>query len=259
MGRPLNKKFFGDGAGLIACSSDVDASGAEACFIVSQRSNTKYLVQTEATFASNSLVVGTQYIIVTVGSGTWADAGASSEAVGTVFTATATTNGQADGTADAQRVCTLVATAPNPGELRIDVQPENAQTPLTAQIAFTSNGGTGVLETVAIDNPAAHYGYHANGTAVGIDGTVDGTVDFTVANGKIVSIVINSAGTTNTQAESPNPLSQAAAANPPLQFARIINARTVKTIEGNIYLWPIVGSDDGAGPSGRTEADLGEQ
>ena len=66
MGRPLNKKFFGDGATLIACDADVDGTGSEACFIVEQRSNTKYRVQTEAPFASNALVIGVEYIIVTI-------------------------------------------------------------------------------------------------------------------------------------------------------------------------------------------------
>ena len=152
---------------------------------------------------------------------------------------------------------TLVQGAPAAlGEIQVEVTAENAQTPTVAQIAFTSAGGTGALLTVSIDNPAAHYGYHASGTNVGIDGTTDGTVDFTVANGKIVSIVINTAGSGNTESESPNPLSQSAAANPPVQSARIINARQVKTFEGNTYDWPATAPLGTAIVGGLTQADL---
>ena len=49
MGRPLNKKFFGDGAGLIAGSGWFTGEGAaEAVYIVQQKSNLKYLVESEA-------------------------------------------------------------------------------------------------------------------------------------------------------------------------------------------------------------------
>ena len=141
MGRPLNKKFFGDGASpKIRCDAEVDGSGVELCFIVSQRSNSRYLVQTEASFASDALVIGVQYIIVTVGSGTWADAGASSEAIGTVFTATATTNGDSDGTADARAICKLVQGEPLAiGEMQVEISPELFASGAEADIEYSTS------------------------------------------------------------------------------------------------------------------------
>jgi len=258
MGRPLNKKFFGDGAGLIACSADVDGTGAEACFITEQRSNSKYRVQTEASFASTALVIGIEYVILTVSGANYTTVGAADNNVGTVFTATGTTAG-GTGTVDAQRVCLIVDTAPAAGEMRVDVQAENAVTPVPANIAFTSAGGTGALLTVTLDNVA--YGYWSPGTNVALGGVTDGTVNFTVANGYITSVTINTAGSANTQAGSPVALADTGLANPPLQYARIINARQVKTFPaqgGTTYDWPIT-APLGAGPTGMTQANLGSQ
>lgn len=208
MGRPLNKKFFGDGAGKIACTADIGA-GAELCFITEQRSNAKYRVDSEV------------------------------------------------GPSTRTGVCVIVDTAPALNEMRVEVQAENAETPLTANIAFTSSGGTGALLTVSLDNAA--YGYWAAGTNVAIGGTTDGTVDYTVANGRITSVTINTAGSANTQAGSPVALADAAAANPPLEYARIINARQVKTFEGNTFDWPITAPLGTPAPNGLTQADLQTQ
>ena len=49
--------------------------------------------------ASNALTIGSKYEIVTAGTGDWTTAGAADSNPGTIFTATATTNGQSDGTA----------------------------------------------------------------------------------------------------------------------------------------------------------------
>ena len=49
--------------------------------------------------ASDALVIGNEYVIVVAGSGSWQSAGAANNGVGTVFTATATTNGAVDGIA----------------------------------------------------------------------------------------------------------------------------------------------------------------
>lgn len=50
------------------------------------------------TVASNALVVGETYKVITLGTGDYTNAGAAVNNVGVIFTATATTNGQADGT-----------------------------------------------------------------------------------------------------------------------------------------------------------------
>ena len=52
-----------------------------------------------ATVASNALSIGVEYVISNPGTGDWTTAGAADSNTGTVFTATATTNGQSDGTA----------------------------------------------------------------------------------------------------------------------------------------------------------------
>jgi hypothetical protein len=49
--------------------------------------------------ASDALEIGTEYMIQTAGAGDWTTAGAADSNVGTIFTATATTNGAADGLA----------------------------------------------------------------------------------------------------------------------------------------------------------------
>lgn len=266
MGRPLNKRFFGDGAGRIAVSADVDGSGAEACFITSQRSNSEYRVQTEASFASTALVIGIEYIILTVSGADYTTVGAADNNVGTVFTATGTTAG-GTGTVDASRDCLIVDTAPNPGEMRVDVQAENAVTPVQATFTFSTDGG-GLVSAVTL--VTGGYGYWTNGATFNITvasdaGYVAGTesvVTLTVANGSVVSAVAT-AGSGYSLSVVSDPIVAgdvlAVDANPPLQYARIINARQVKTFEGNTYDWPITAPLGTPVLNGLTQADLGTQ
>ena len=262
MGRPLNSKYFGDGSGLLQVTLAYlpGAGSAVACHILRQRSNLKYEVANEATVASTALVVGAKYIIVTVSGADYTTVGAPDNNVGTRFTATGTSAG-GTGTAREFAVCKLQAATPTADfEMHIEVQGENAQTPTTANIAFTSAGGTGALTSVQVDNVAAHYGYWADGTNVAIGGTTDGTVDYTVdGNGKIATVTINTAGSANTQADSPVALGDAAAANPPLQYARIMNAHHVKTFEGSTFAWPAAGGDGSGGRAQFTEGDIDTQ
>ena len=206
MGRPTNKRLFGGGAGdQIGCNGDIGA-GDELCFIQSQRSNSTYVISSEA---------------------------------GGLGTPTRTGS------------ATLVQGPPTAeGEMQVEVQAENAVTPRPATVTYTLSGDA--LDTVTIAD--AGYGYWANDTGVAVADGTGGTVDITVANGSVVSVG-NITGGSGYAGTGPSELG-AEAANPPLQSARIINARTVKTFEGNTFLWPIVGTNDGAGPSGRGEADL---
>ena len=96
-------------------------------------------------------------------------------------------------------ICKLVdATPAATGEMQVLVTPENAVTPLQATVTFTAAGGTGALATVAIAE--AGYGYWTAGTNVAIGGTSDGTINYTVANGSLATVSINTAGTANTNA-----------------------------------------------------------
>jgi hypothetical protein len=150
-------------------------------------------------------------------------------------------------------ICKLVdATPAATGEMQVLVTPENAVTPLQATVTFTAAGGTGALATVAIAE--AGYGYWTAGTNVAIGGTSDGTIDYTVANGSLATVSINTAGTANTNATVD--IADAPAANPPTQSARIINAHQVKTFEGNTYVWP-TNSPLGGARGDYPEADIG--
>ena len=206
MGRPLNKKFFGDAAGRIACTARI-GGGNELCFITSQRSNTQYAVDSEA------------------------------------------------GPSTRSGFARLVEGAPaGEEEMQVTVTPENAQTPFQATVTFTVD--TGAID--AITSFDGGYGYWADGTGVVVaGGGGDGTVDYTVSNGSIVTMVINAGGSgysngTQDIADSP-------AANPPVQSARIINARQVKTFEGNTYDWPITAPLGSEGTGRLTQADLQTQ
>jgi len=269
MGRPLNKRFFGDLAGRIACSADVDGSGAEAAFIVEQRSNAKYRVQTEASFASTALVVGVQYQILTVSSADYTTVGAANNDVGTVFTATGTSAG-GTGTADARAVCVIVATAPNPDEMRVEVQAENATAPVEATFTFGTDATVNNATVISIAIVTGGYGYWVDGTfelSIASDaGYAAGTqaeITYTVANGSIATVQITGAGIGYTEdlvaaavhtTDAPNEV-----ADPPLQYARIINARQVKTFEGNTYDWPITAPLGTPAPNVRTQTYLQTQ
>jgi len=263
MGRPLNKDFFGDGVGLLQATLAFlpGAGSAVLCHILRQRSNTKYEVANEATVASTALVVGAKYLIVTVSGADYTTVGAPNNSVGTRFTATGTSAG-GTGTAREFAVCKLQEATPAADfEMHIEVQGENAEAVRQATANITSAGGTGALETVEIADGG--YGYWADATAAALGGTTDGTVDYTVdGNGSIATVTINAAGAANTQANGIN-LGAAPDANPPLAYARIINAHHVKTyastgINATTFAWPLSAPVD-QGRAGFSEATIDTQ
>jgi hypothetical protein len=215
MGRPLNKKFFGDGANLIACTARI-GGGNELCFITSQRSNTQYAVDSEA------------------------------------------------GPSTRSGFARLVEGAPaGEEEMQVTVTPENAQTPFEATFTFDTAGAA----VTAIDIVDGGYGYWAGGTfnittASGQAGNDAAEITYTVSNGIIVTAVVtvpgatynNQSGASVNTADIPDE-----AANPPVQSARIINARQVKTFEGNTYDWPITSPLGTPAVGGLTQADLQTQ
>lgn len=294
MGRPLNSRFFYAGSGATIGCSYHDGSSVIESAIISQRSNSQFRVAGEgaAAIASITNVAFAEANPDTI-TKTGGVAFGTLFGVGDLIRVAASENsGENDGvyeiltvdgddalsiTLDGDLVVNaadttatlhvvslvgvlgrLVQGAPAAlGEMQITAQRENAQTPTTADIAFTSASGTGALLTVQVDNVAAHYGYWTAGTAVGIAGTTDGTVDYTVANGKIATVVINTAGSANIEAESPVALDDAAAANPPLQSVSKLQARTIQTFEGNRYDWPITAPlGDAQALGSRTQCNL---
>lgn len=293
MGRPLNKRFFSGGTGTTVGCSYHDGSSVIESAIISQKSNTQYRVagtggaaigsvtnvafleanpdtitKTGGTsFVTLGMVVG-DFIRVAASENSGENDGVYEVAVVAADVLTLTLDGDlitnaADTTATLHLVSSvgvlgrLVSGAPAAlGQMQVTVTPENAQTPTTANIGFTSASGTGALLTVFVDNVAAHYGYWTNGVAVGIAGTTDGTVDYQVANGKITAVQINAAGVANIEAESPVALDDAALADPPVQSAKIINARTVKTFEGTTYDWPPTAPLGNEGPGRLNQAAL---
>jgi hypothetical protein len=290
MGRPLNKRFFAGGDRATVGCFYHDGSSVVESAIISQLSNSRYRVAggggTPQAYTSLAFLEANPDTITRTGGADFTTVFAvgdsfrvaSSENTGendgvyTIATVTSTVititlDGDLVTNAD-DTTATLALVAPDGvvarlvdgtptalGEMQVTVQPENAQSTVQATVTFTAAGGTGALLTVVIAN--AGYGYWSPGTGVDIGGTSDGTIDYTVSNGSLATVTINDAGTANTDATVD--IADAPLADPPLESARIINARTVKTfpaVGGNTYLWPIVGVDDGAGPSGRTEADL---
>ena len=254
MGRPLNKRFFGPaGAGYeLVCNAYLTQAGASApAYIIDQRSNSKYRVAEVTPTGAAPFVVGTQYTIATVGSTDFTLIGASSNTVGITFTATGV--GAGTGTASETEVCIIVdATPATGGEMQVVITPENAATTVQATVTFTAAGGTGALLTVVIAN--AGYGYWLPGTNVALGGVSDGTVDYTVSNGSLATVTINTAGSANTDATVN--IADAPAANPPISNARIINARQVKSFNGTTYDWPIV-APLGPDTTGMPQADIG--
>jgi len=254
MGRPLNKKFFGDGSGLLAVECYTERAGAStAGYIVRQRSNLIYEVADETATASTALVVDSLYEIVTVSGADYTTVGAANNSIGTRFTATGTSAG---GTGTATEVVfgkLQAAAVTAAGELRLPVTPENATATVQATVTFTDTAG-------AIDDPITSftggYGYWADGTGVVVaGGGGDGTVDYTVANGVIVTMVYAAGGSGYTGGTQN--IADAPAANPPEQYARILNARQVKCFPqegGNTFAWPTT-APLGGDRSGFTEAD----
>ena len=98
--------------------------------------------QSSGLVSAGSLVIGQQYVIVTTGTTTWTGIGASSNAVGTVFTAT----GTAAGNGQANTIRTVTAYYPRP--LNIDSS--------YVRVTTTSNGvpiyGGGLDYPVAVLN-----------------------------------------------------------------------------------------------------------
>jgi len=259
MGRPLNKRFFGDGAGLIACAVYTERAGAStAGYIVSQRSNTQYEVadETLTDVDVDNLVIGSRYEIAVAGTTDWVAAGSANNTAGTIFTAATAAS---DGTGTAREIVfarVQAAAVTAAGQMRVDVQAENATAVVNATVAITGTGGTGTLLTAVV--VTGGYGYWTNQTGVALLGGPDGTIDYQVANGSIVAVQPAGVGAGNIDGTY-DVATTFQLANPPLQYARIINARQVKSFEGNTFDWPIVGVDDGAGPTGMTQADLGTQ
>jgi hypothetical protein len=255
MGRPLNKRFFGDPAGAgeqVACNAWFGGASA-ASFIIEQRSNSLYRVGDLATTASDGLTAGVTYQVLTVGGADYTLVGGLNQ-VGTVFTSTGTNEAGAGGTVNETDLCRLVDRTPAAtGEMQVVVTIENAETPRQATVTVTSGGGA----ITAVDILDAGYGYWAGNTGVSV-GTGTGTIDYTVdGNGSLLAISSFTAGATNP--DGANNIGDAPAGTPPLENARIINARTVKTFgpAGNVFDWPIVAPLGPATPGGRTQADIG--
>ena len=225
MGRPLNKKFFGDPADAgyqVACNAYVSAS-SKASYIIEQKSNTKYRVTDVATETDTG-------------------------------------------------ICKLVDATPSAiGEMQVVVTPDNAQTPAEATFTVNRTAG-GAIDNTATVITSGGYGYWTDGTFnIGVDtdgGYVAGTeavITYTVANGSIDTANVTTPGVGYTaSADAALAVNTAditdEAATPPAENARIINARTVKTFEGNTYAWPIVaplGGRPGRGSTSFTEADIG--
>lgn len=155
----------------------------------------------------------------------------------------------------------LVQGAPTgENEIQVTVTPENAQTPAEATFEIDTDGG-GLVSDVRI--LSGGYGYWAGGTFTITDltltGNDDAVVTYTVANGVIVTANVTTAGTGYTAAQTDVAVNTAdipdEAATPPVQNARIISARTVKTFEGNTFAWPTTGAL-GQNDRGLGEADI---
>ena len=221
MGRPLNKRFFQGGTGATGFQVGCDAwftgeGSAESSYIISQRSNTSYLV--------------------------------GSDAGGATPTRT--------------EVLTLVQGEPLAGgEMQVEVTPELLAAASEATFTFDSNG---TVDVITITDGGS--GYFTGGTfnittASGEAGDDLAVITYTVANQAIVTAAVTTPGSTynNQTGASVNtadiPDAEAAGDE---QSAKIINARTVKTFEGNTYQWPAVGGTGTPSPSGRIEADLQE-
>ena len=253
MGRPLNKKFFGDLAGRLAVECWTERAGAStAGYIVRQRSNLIYEIadETLTDVDVDNLTVGSLYEIAVVGTTDFTTAGAASNTVGERFTATAAL---ATGTGTAREIVfgkLQEAGVTAAGQARLPVTPENAQGTVQATVTTTTVGGAGTaLDTVVIAN--AGYGYWTDGTGVSLaagDGTINYTVD---GNGSLATVEVANAGTTNTAGTLA--IGDAPATNPPVQYARILNARLVKTfpaVGGSTFAWPVDGGQPDSGAIG---------
>ena len=266
MGRPLNKKFFGNAANRILTSAALGDGGGtpEDCSIIEQKSNLKYLVQSESATGIAALTTGIQYRVVALGNSDFTTVGGQN-VVGSIFTATGT--GAGTGFTAEVYICKLTDSTPNAiGEMTVLVTPENAQTPAEATFTVNRTAG-GVIDDAATVITSGGYGYWTGGTFnIGVDtdgGYTPGNeavVTYTVANGSIVTASVTTVGNGFTASADAALAVDTAdipdeAANPLVQYARIISARTVKTFEGNTFAWPTTGAL-GQNDRGLGEADL---
>jgi len=293
MGRPLNKRFFSgvNAAGIqIGCTVRIAGANYEST-IVSQRSNSKYVVrgvgQTPLAYTSLAFADADPDTITRTGG---ADFTLAFSAGDSVRIASSEGGGENDGVYEIATVTStiitlvagdvLVANADDTtatlsaflasdvvsativdgtptlnNTMQVTVTPENAVTPVQATVDITVAGGTaGAVLTAVINNPG--YGYWVgNGGTFNVDG--DAFLEYTVANGSIATVGIFTPGSTAGPDGTFN-LGPAPDANPPVQSARIINARQVKTFPaqgGTTYDWPIT-APLGAGLTGMTQANL---
>lgn len=161
---------------------------------------------------------------------------------------------------------TLVQGVPNAaGEMQVTVTPEIVDATAEATITFGTDGTVNNAIVNAVTLVTGGNGYFTPGSFTitiasdaGFEAGTEAIIDFTVANGAMDSVAINDGGAGYTEDLSGATIVAADITDPasvaPVESAKIINARTVKTFEGNIYQWPASG---GAGtPEGRREADL---
>jgi len=321
MGRPLNKRFFQSGTGAtgfqVGCDAWFEGEGAaESAYIISQRSNSKYLcgsdvggatptrtevltlVQGEPLAAGQmqvevtpELIAGGAEMQVDFGTGDLATLITAQDETsydGAPATEGSFTAGDTGYTAldvitmsDGSLVTVDLAGGGTISQFTVD---SSVATPLAAganrtQISTTGSTGTGFILTPLADNEVQENpvisvalvdggsGYFTGGTfniSVASDGGyVAGTeavIAYTVANQVVTSVAVQSGGAGYTQSlvattdVHTTDLPDAAAAGSE-QSARIINARTVKTFEGNTYMWPAAGGT-GTDDKARPEADL---
>jgi hypothetical protein len=127
MGRPVRRdvagtEVFGTNAngnvGII-CEAYF-ASNQTDVYILKQVGSRRYKVVDTSAVQDESLVVGTQYVIVTADTTDWVSMGAPNNNVGTLFTCTATCANPVNGVANEVRTAKLVSGTPAAsGEMRL--------------------------------------------------------------------------------------------------------------------------------------------
>lgn len=137
--------------------------------------------------ASNALIIGVEYEIVTAGTGDWTTCGAADSNPGTNFRATATTNGQSDGTAFRPAITTadlIIAIASMQSNIDdLFANRLNAIATATTQVeaaAGTSAWPTSSVHTINVqftDGDAARYFFNAGGNIAITMSRTGGTAD----------------------------------------------------------------------------------
>jgi hypothetical protein len=217
MGRPTNRKFFGDPASAgyqIAVSAWFTGGvGPVAAWIESQRSNKVYVVTNGVLTQSLRLVQGAplaagQMQVVVQPQGT------------TPFLTAAQTQAVYDGT------------PPNGSFV-------GGADYVGGEVITLSNGATITVATVDAGDNDAVLTFAVT------------TVGSSVSAGTVLTQTSSTlAGTGFTLTPGVDNINNVAA---PAQSARIINNRVVKTFEGNIYNWPVTAEGD----DGRPVAEIG--